>query len=144
MITMKEQKLGGGFWIHLALLLAVPAMLSLGACATSGNPPALVPGMPGAWAESGASDAASPSRDWWLSFGSDELSELIEASLSRNPEHGDRRRTCAPGRSTGADRGLDPVSGLEFWRRHRASRYAPGWGQLVRRQFVERSIERKL
>ena len=86
MITMKKQKLGGGFWIHLALLLTMPAMLSLGACATSGNPPALVPGMPGAWAESGASDAASPSRDWWLSFGSDELSELIEASLSRNPD----------------------------------------------------------
>jgi multidrug efflux system outer membrane protein len=86
MITMKEQKVGGGFRIRLALLLAVLATLSLGACATSGNPPALMPGMPGAWAESGASDAASPSRDWWRIFGSEELSELIDASLSTSPD----------------------------------------------------------
>ena len=68
------------------MLLAVLATLSLGACATSGNPPALVPGMPGAWAESDASDAASPSRDWWRSFGSAELSGLIDASLSTSPD----------------------------------------------------------
>jgi NodT family efflux transporter outer membrane factor (OMF) lipoprotein len=42
--------------------------------------------MPGAWAESGASDAASPARDWWRSFGSAELSGLIDASLSASPD----------------------------------------------------------
>jgi NodT family efflux transporter outer membrane factor (OMF) lipoprotein len=84
---MKEQKLGGGFRMRrLALLLAVLATLALGACATSGNPPAPAPGMPGAWAESGASDAASPARDWWRSFGSAELSGLIDASLSASPD----------------------------------------------------------
>ena len=72
--------------MRLVLLLAVLATLSLGACATSGNPPALRPGMPGAWAELGLSDAVSPSRDWWRSFGSEELSELIDASLSTSPD----------------------------------------------------------
>jgi len=72
--------------MRLALLLAVLATLALGACATSGNPPALAPGMPGAWAESGATDAVSLSRDWWRSFGSAELSELIDASLSTSPD----------------------------------------------------------
>ena len=71
---------------RLPLLLAVLATLTLGACATSGNPPAPAPGMPGAWAESGASDAASPARDWWRSFGSEELSGLIDASLSASPD----------------------------------------------------------
>ena len=71
---------------RLALLLAVLATLALGACATSGNPPAPAPGMPGAWAESGASDAASPARDWWRSFGSAELSGLIDAALSASPD----------------------------------------------------------
>lgn len=69
-----------------ALLLAVLATLALGACATSGNPPAPAPGMPGAWAESGVSDSASPARDWWRSFGSAELSGLIDASLSASPD----------------------------------------------------------
>src|SRR5450830_644266 len=88
MITMKEQKLGGGFRMRrrLALFLVVLATLALGACATSGNTPAPAPGMPGAWSESGASDAASPVRDWWRSFGSAELSELIDASLSASPD----------------------------------------------------------
>ena len=88
MITIKEQKLGGGFRMRrrLALFLVVVATLALGACATSGNPPAPAPGMPGAWSESGAPDAASPVRDWWRSFGSAELSGLIDASLSASPD----------------------------------------------------------
>jgi NodT family efflux transporter outer membrane factor (OMF) lipoprotein len=85
---MKEQKLGGGFRMRRrpALFLVVLATLALDACATSGNPPAPAPGMPGAWAESGASDAASPAQDWWRSFGSAELSGLIDASLSASPD----------------------------------------------------------
>jgi outer membrane protein, multidrug efflux system len=72
--------------MRLAVLLAVLAALALGACATSGHKPAPAPGMPGAWAESSAPDSASPARDWWLSFGSEELSELIDASLSASPD----------------------------------------------------------
>ena len=87
MIIIKEQKLGGGFRMRrLAVLLAALAALALGACATSGNPPAPALGMPGAWAESGASDSASPAPDWWRSFGSAELSWLINASLSASPD----------------------------------------------------------
>ena len=88
MITMKEQKLGGGFRMRRqpALFLVMLALLALGACATSGNPPAPAPVMPGAWAESGASDSASPARDWWRSFGSAELSGLIDASLTASPD----------------------------------------------------------
>ncbi|MBI4290225.1 MAG: efflux transporter outer membrane subunit [Betaproteobacteria bacterium] len=70
----------------LGFLLALLAALGLGACATSGNPPASAPAMPGAWLESGASDAASPARDWWRSFGSAELSGLIDAALRASPD----------------------------------------------------------
>jgi len=42
--------------------------------------------MPDAWAESGAADAAVPARDWWRSFGSAELSALIDAALSASPD----------------------------------------------------------
>jgi multidrug efflux system outer membrane protein len=71
---------------RLAFLFAMLATLALGACATSGNPPAPVSPMPGTWAESGASDAASPARDWWRSFGSAELSALIDAALGASPD----------------------------------------------------------
>jgi NodT family efflux transporter outer membrane factor (OMF) lipoprotein len=71
---------------RLALLLAVLAMLALGGCATSGNPLAPAPAMPGAWNEPSASDAAAPERDWWSSFGSAELSGLIDAALSASPD----------------------------------------------------------
>jgi NodT family efflux transporter outer membrane factor (OMF) lipoprotein len=73
-------------WQRLAFLFAMLATLGLGACATSGNPPAPVSPMPGTWAESGASDAASPARDWWRSFGSAELSALIDAALGASPD----------------------------------------------------------
>ena len=51
----------------------------------------------------------------------------------RESRHGDRRGARAPGRSAGADRGRVAVSGIEFQRRHRAPRNAPGRGQLERR-----------
>jgi NodT family efflux transporter outer membrane factor (OMF) lipoprotein len=77
-------------WRRLAILLAVSATLALSACATGGNPPRSLhegaPAMPGAWAEPGASDAAAPARDWWRSFGSAELSGLIDAALSASPD----------------------------------------------------------
>ena len=71
---------------RLAILLAVLAALALGACATDGNPPASAPAMPGAWAESGGSDAAAPAQDWWRSFGSPELSGVVEAALNASPD----------------------------------------------------------
>ena len=73
---------------RLALLLAVLATLALGACATSGSPSAPAPGIPGAWAESSASDAIALTRDWWRGFGSAELSGLIDAALSASPDMG--------------------------------------------------------
>ena len=75
-----------------AFLLAVPGMLAVlavlvvGACATIGNPQAPAPQMPGAWAEPGPMEAAAPSRDWWRGFGSAELSGLIDAALSASPD----------------------------------------------------------
>jgi outer membrane protein, multidrug efflux system len=73
-------------WRRLAILVAVLATLALSACATGGNPPVPAPAMPGAWTESGASDAVAPQRDWWRSFGSAELSGLIDAALSASPD----------------------------------------------------------
>jgi NodT family efflux transporter outer membrane factor (OMF) lipoprotein len=67
-------------------LFAVLATLALGACATAGNPPAPVPAMPGAWAEAGAPDATAPAPEWWRSFGSAELSGLIDAAIRANPD----------------------------------------------------------
>ena len=71
---------------RLAFFVAVLAALALGACATTGNPPAPAPAMPAAWAEPGAPDAAAPASDWWRSFGSAELSGLIDAALSASPD----------------------------------------------------------
>jgi NodT family efflux transporter outer membrane factor (OMF) lipoprotein len=71
---------------RLATLLAVLATLALGACASGSHPLAPAPAMPGAWSESGASDAAAPARDWWRSFGSVELSGLIDAALAASPD----------------------------------------------------------
>ena len=44
------------------------------------------PGVPPAWAEPAPSGAACPPPDWWRSFGSEELSALIDAALSANPD----------------------------------------------------------
>jgi len=71
---------------RLATLLAVLATLALCACATGGNPPAPAPAMPGAWAEAGAADAVAPAPEWWSSFGSAELSGLIDAALGASPD----------------------------------------------------------
>ena len=75
---------------RLAMVLALLATLALGACAMGGNRPRALhegaPAMPEAWTESGAADAALHLRDWWRSFGSDELSGLIDAALRANPD----------------------------------------------------------
>jgi NodT family efflux transporter outer membrane factor (OMF) lipoprotein len=42
--------------------------------------------MPAAFTEPGAANAALPSPDWWRSFGSAELSALIDAALRANPD----------------------------------------------------------
>lgn len=80
--------------MQAAPVVAVLAMVALGACGTIGDsPPALhrgAPAMPSAWAESGAQDVApdtaSLTRDWWRGFGSAELSGLIDAALRASPE----------------------------------------------------------
>jgi NodT family efflux transporter outer membrane factor (OMF) lipoprotein len=61
------------------------AML-LGACAITGNAPAPAPGMPQAFAEPPAPDAAVPAPDWWGAFGSQELSSLVAAAVAANPD----------------------------------------------------------
>ena len=57
-----------------------------GACATTGNAPAPAPGMPQAFAEPAARDAAAATRDWWSAFGSTELAGLIDAALRASPD----------------------------------------------------------
>lgn len=69
---------------HLSLVAF--AALALGACAIGGQRPAPAPAMPAAWAEEGATDAVAASYDWWRSFGSTELSALIEEALTANPD----------------------------------------------------------
>jgi NodT family efflux transporter outer membrane factor (OMF) lipoprotein len=71
---------------RLACLVAVLATLALSACAIRGDPQAPAPAMPGAWTEPGAADAAAPAPDWWRSFGSAELSALIDAALRASPD----------------------------------------------------------
>jgi NodT family efflux transporter outer membrane factor (OMF) lipoprotein len=72
----------------VALALAV---LALGACSITGETPP-VPGLasdiPAAWAERTLPDAGAgvTAPDWWRSFSSDELSVLIAAALSANPD----------------------------------------------------------
>jgi multidrug efflux system outer membrane protein len=63
----------------------VVAML-LGACATTGNAPAPAPGMPQAFAEPAAVDAAAATRDWWNAFGSAQLAGLIDAAMRASPD----------------------------------------------------------
>jgi multidrug efflux system outer membrane protein len=63
----------------------VVAMLA-GACAITGHAPAPAPGMPQAYTEPVAPDAAVPARDWWGAFGSQELSALIDAALGASPD----------------------------------------------------------
>jgi multidrug efflux system outer membrane protein len=68
-------------------VLSVVAVLVLGACATTlTNPPHRAPAMPASWAEPGASDAIPSPRDWWRSFGSQELSSLIDDALRASPD----------------------------------------------------------
>jgi NodT family efflux transporter outer membrane factor (OMF) lipoprotein len=42
--------------------------------------------MPAGWTEQGLPGAAAPALDWWRSFNSDELSLLVAAALSSNPD----------------------------------------------------------
>lgn len=71
-------------------LLALCAVLALGACANLGKPASPAPmdarAMPPAWSEAGPADAAALSRDWWRGFGSAELSGLIDAALNASPD----------------------------------------------------------
>jgi outer membrane protein, multidrug efflux system len=60
--------------------------LALGGCAVTGGPPAPAPAVPLAWSEPGAAEAVALTRDWWRSFGSAELSGLVDAALIASPD----------------------------------------------------------
>jgi NodT family efflux transporter outer membrane factor (OMF) lipoprotein len=75
----------------LAVAIVVVAVLALGACSITGKAPQvpkIASDMPAAWAERALSDAdaAVTAPDWWRSFSSEELSALIAAALSANPD----------------------------------------------------------
>lgn len=70
-------------------VMLVMVVLALGACAITGKAPPLpkiASEMPAAWAERALSDAAVTAPDWWRSFRSEELTTLIAAALSANPD----------------------------------------------------------
>jgi multidrug efflux system outer membrane protein len=71
--------------------IAALVMLALvtGACTTAGEkPPVMRETMPAAWVERGGNGANEQAltRDWWRSFGSLELAELIAAAQEANPD----------------------------------------------------------
>jgi NodT family efflux transporter outer membrane factor (OMF) lipoprotein len=70
----------------LQFLFVVVSGLALGACAIRGKPSTPAPSMPQAYAEAAGPDASRPAPDWWRSFGSAELTTLIDAALSANPD----------------------------------------------------------
>ena len=72
---------------------SMAALLALGACSSAGKAPeapAIANNMPAAWAEralpGAVVDTAVTAPDWWRSFSSEELSALIAAALSDNPD----------------------------------------------------------
>jgi len=71
---------------RLACPMVIMVAMLIGACAITGNAPAPAPGMPQAFTEPAAPDAAVPARDWWSAFGSQELSSLVAAALDANPD----------------------------------------------------------
>jgi outer membrane protein, multidrug efflux system len=71
---------------QLTALVAALAVVALGGCAIGGTPLAPAPAMPPAWTESGAADAVALTRDWWRTFGSAELSALIDDALRASPD----------------------------------------------------------
>jgi NodT family efflux transporter outer membrane factor (OMF) lipoprotein len=66
-------------------LFCLIAALALGACAITRSPLPPAPAMPGAFDEY-SSAAAALEPDWWRSFGSAELSALVDAALMANPD----------------------------------------------------------
>ena len=72
-----------------ALFPSLLVALALGACATTGQPPAaeIARNMPMVWSEKSlAKDNVAVNADWWRSFDSPELSTLIAAALNANPD----------------------------------------------------------
>ena len=63
--------------------------LGLGACALTDKAPrqpAIASDMPAAWAEPSLADGGVMTPDWWRRFNSEELSALIAAALTANPD----------------------------------------------------------
>ena len=78
----------GGRRLSFMMLALV---LALGGCASAGKPapaPEIASGMPSAWAGQGDSnaEAAVSTAAWWRKFNSQELSALIAAAASSNPD----------------------------------------------------------
>jgi len=67
-------------------LLFTALLGALGGCASTGHAPAPAPAMPASWTESTDPAAAALARDWWRSFGSLELSRLVDAALRASPD----------------------------------------------------------
>ncbi len=70
----------------LQQFVSLAAVMALGACASTGSPPAAAPSVPPDWTEPAPAGASAPASDWWRSFGSEELSALVAAALASNPD----------------------------------------------------------
>jgi NodT family efflux transporter outer membrane factor (OMF) lipoprotein len=58
----------------------------LGGCAVTGHAPAPAPDMPQAFTEASAANAVAPASNWWGAFGSADLSSLVAAAQTANPD----------------------------------------------------------
>lgn len=96
----------------------------LGGCAVTGPAPEAVPTMPLAYAEVSAADAAMPAADWWNAFGSAELTALIAAAETANPDLAiaAERVLQAEAQARSADASLFPALNLGMGSSRRESR----------------------
>jgi multidrug efflux system outer membrane protein len=67
-------------------LLFLLVGLVLSSCGTTQSPQAPAPAVPPEFTEQPPAGAVAPSPEWWMSFGSTELSALVAAALQANPD----------------------------------------------------------
>ncbi len=73
----------------VSMFAAAVLALALGACALTDKAPqkpAIASDMPAAWAEPSLANGGVMAPDWWRRFNSNELSDLIAAALTANPD----------------------------------------------------------